>query len=195
MKTLELKVKYSHEDTVYTTKQTKLEIPCYVCNEEGTISYIGKNIKCPECSGKGKFISNKKVHTVCEEPFVISRIKVSIGVNGGSNVKYKGRCGLSTLNRSEENLFSTKEKAQEKCDELNKVKMTIALSEVVIPDSFKITQPSPEKIKNKLDYFIYNNKFDKPIVINRHKVLQDGYINYLICKLLNNNTINAEIEG
>lgn len=194
MKTLELQIKFSKEDTIYTTKQTKEETICHICEGSGTIIYYNKNMKCPECVGKGKFISSKKIHVVCDEPFTVSTTKVSIANSGKVTVKYKGRCGFSNLNRSEENLFLTKEEAQKRCDELNRKKKHICLSDVLISESFKATQPSMDKIQAKLDYFKKNNKFDSHIIVNKENVLQDGYINYLLCNLLNINAVNVIIE-
>ncbi|QJI52358.1 putative molecular chaperone [Psychrobacillus phage Perkons] len=194
MRTLELQMKFSKEDTIYTTKQTPVENVCNICEGNGVIIYNNKNMRCPECAGKGKFISSKKIYTVCEEPFIVSTIKVSISNNGNATVRYKGRCGFSNLNRSEENLFLTKEEAKKRCDELNREKSYMLLSDILIPESFKATQPSVDKIQAKLDYFKNHNKFDNHIVINRENELKDGYINYLLCNLLNINTVNVVIE-
>lgn len=194
MMTLEIPVKFTKEDTVYTTKQTNLELQCNICEGTGTIVYNNKNMRCPECHGKGKFTSNKKVYTVCEEPFVISTTKISISSNGKVTVKYKGNCGYSKYNRSEDNLFHSKEDAQKKCDELNKVKIMVNIDDIIIPDSFLLTQPSIDKIQAKLDYYKVNNKFDKHIAINKENVLQDGYINYLLCHLLNIHAVNVIIQ-
>ncbi|MED3562363.1 hypothetical protein [Bacillus xiapuensis] len=194
MITLQIPVKFTNEDTIYTTKQTNIELDCTICEGKGTIVYNNKNMRCPECHGKGKFTSNKKVHTVCEEPFVISTTKISISSNGNPTVKYKGRCGFSNYNRSEDNLFLSKEDAQKRCDELNKAKISIRVEDIVIPDSFAQTQPSIDKIQAKLDYYKTNDKFEKYIVINRNNELQDGYINYLLCKLLNIEYVTVAIE-
>jgi hypothetical protein len=194
MKPLEINVKFTNEQTIYTIKSTRLEKDCHICEGKGIITYNDKNMRCPECMGKGKFTSNKQIYIVCDEPFVITKTKIDINANGNVNVKYKGRCGFSNYNRGEENLFLTKEEAQKKCDELNKEKTHINVTDIVIPDSFKLTQPSIDKIKSKLDYYKANNKFDKHIVINKEKVLQDGYINYLLCGLLNISYVNAVVE-
>lgn len=112
MKTLKIPVKFTTDDTIYTTKSTRLERECPFCDGKGTITYNNKNMRCPECMGKGKFLSNKQIYVVCEEPFVITKTKIDINPNGNVNVKYKGRCGFSNYNRSETNLFLTKEEAQ-----------------------------------------------------------------------------------
>jgi excinuclease UvrABC ATPase subunit len=194
MKTLEIPVKFTNEDTVYTTKQTNLEIPCDICEAKGTIVFNNKNMRCPECHGKGKYTSNKKFYVVCDEPFVISTTKINISSNGHINVRYKGRCGFNNYSRGEDNLFLTKEEAQQKCNELNKAKIHMAVEDIIIPEEFKLTTPSLDKIQERLDYYKENNKFEKYIVINRDMVLQDGYITYLLCKLLNINYVNVVVE-
>jgi hypothetical protein len=184
-------VKYQEGEEVYTTKQTKIEKTCHICEGRKTITYNGKEMKCPECGGTGKFISNKQIHVVCEDPFKVSMIKITVS-NGKASVKYKGHCGFSNMNRAEENLFETKEEAQARCDELNKEKIYVDIDDIVIQESF--SQPSIEKISDRLNYYKEHGKFEKDIVINKENVLLDGYITYLLCKLLNINSIRATVE-
>lgn len=66
--------------------------------------------------------------------------------------------------------------------------------DIVVPESFKLTQPSIDKIEVKLDYYKKYNKFEKHIVINKENILQDGYVNYLLCKLLNISYVMAVVE-
>jgi hypothetical protein len=96
------------------------------------------------------------------------------------------------MNRAEENLFETKEEAQARCDELNKEKIYVDIDDIVIQESF--SQPSIEKISDRLNYYKEHGKFEKDIVINKENVLLDGYITYLLCKLLNINSIRATVE-
>lgn len=185
MKTLHIPVKYQKEDTIFTTKKMKIEKTCDICEGKGTIQFNNKTMKCPECMGKGKLISNKLTNVVCDEPYVISLTKISINSSNNLIVRYKGRCGFVNLNRSESNLFSSKEEAQIACIELNLEKTNIKVEDIIIRDSFKATQPSITKIEKKLAYYKANGKFDSYIIINEENLLIDGYINYLICKMLN----------
>lgn len=196
MKKLEITVKFTQEDTIYTTKKIKVENVCSICEGKKTITYNNKEMRCPECNGRGNLISNKFTNIVCNEPFVISATKIEVNSNGGTSVKYRGNCGISArLNRAEDNLFLTKEQAIKKCKELNKEKVFINISDINIEPCFRETQPSIEKVQSKLDYYKANSKFDKEIIIDRNNVLQDGYINYLICNLLNIEAIKAVIEN
>jgi len=195
MKTLQIPVKFQKGDTIYTIKQTKLEKKCEICEGIGKIKYNDKDMRCPECMGVGNFTSNKMIYTVCDEPFVINMTKISVDNNGNITLKYKGHCGFSNIrNRMEESLFLTKEEAQVKCDELNKERIIILVDDIVIKDCFKETKPGIDKIQAKLEYYKENNKFDKQIIINRDNVLQDGYISYLIFKILNIKTIKVVVE-
>ena len=195
MKTLQIPVKFQNGDSVYTIKQTKLEMNCHICEGTGRIKYNDKDMKCPECMGVGKFKSDKNIYVVCDEKFIISSTKISIDNNGNITVKYKGRCGFSNImNRAEENLFLVKEEAQLKCDDLNRDRIYIKVDDIIIHNSFKETIPGINKIQGKLMYYKENNKFEKNIVVDRSKVLLDGYINYLICKMLNIETIRVVVE-
>lgn len=195
MKTLEIPVKFQKGDTVYAVKQVKLETPCPICEGIGTIKYNEKDLRCPECMGRGKFNSNKSTHIVIDEPFIISTIKVSIHSNDAIFIKYKGSCGFTSLSRSEDSLFKTKEEAQIKCDELNREKVRLKVDDIVIQDLFKQAHPSTNKIQSKLNYYSIKKKFDKPIIVNSQKELTDGYVNYLLCKLLNINTVEVIVEN
>ena len=193
---LEIPVKFQHGDTIYTTKKTKMEIACSICEGKKTITYNNKEMRCPECMGKGKFTSSKDINTVCDEPYIISATKIEVNSNGGINVKYRGKCGFSSrLNRSEDNLFLTKEEAQFRCDELNKVRVRINVNDIIIQECFKESHPSTDKIQIKFLFYKINKKFDKEIVVDKNNVLQDGYINYLLCKLLNIEVIKAVVKN
>ena len=192
MRELIIPVKFEKGDTFYTIKQVKEEKVCHVCDGKKTITYNGKDMRCPECMGQGKFVSNKQIQIVCDEPFQITSYKVSLDSNLKPSIKYKGHCGNSSLNRAEENLFETKEEAQTRCDEMNKEKIYINISDIVIQDSF--SQPSIEKITERLNYYKEHGKFEKDIKINKSKILLDGYVTYLLCKLLNINTVRVIVE-
>ena len=194
MTILEIPVKFQKSDTCYTIKQTNAIDDCNVCEGKGKIKYNDKEMRCPECMGTGKIKLDKNICVVLNEPFVITLTKISITNNGIITVRYKGHCGCNSLNRAEESLFLTKEEAQLKCDELNKEKKLIMVKDIIIQESFKTTSPSVDKIQEKLNYYKENNKFKDNIVINKDNVLLDGYINYLICNLLNIEMIKAIIE-
>jgi len=194
MKTLQIPVKFQKGDIIYTIKQTKLENNCSVCEGIGRIKYNDKDMRCPECMGVGKFKSNKNICVVCDEPFVITLTKISVDNSGSITVRYKGNCGFVRLNRAEESLFSSREEAQLRCNEINKDRINIRVDDINIQDSFKESKPSVDKIQNKLEYYKVNNKFEKNIVVNKNNILQDGYINYLICRMLGIEVVKVVVE-
>jgi len=194
MKILELPVRFQNGDLIYTTKKIKVETVCPICEGKQTITYKNKNMRCLECMGKGKTTSSNFTNIVCDDPYIISNTKINVNSNGGISIKYKGKCGSSFYDRAENNLFVTKEEAKLRCKELNKVREYINIKNIIIQDRFKETHPSMDKIQVKFLYYKINNKFDKDIVVNKDHVLKDGYINYLICKLLNIETIKVVVE-
>jgi hypothetical protein len=194
MKELIIPIKFEKGDTFYTIKQVKEEKVCHICEGKKTIIYNGKEMRCPECLGQGKFISNKQIHVVCSEPFQITSYKVSLDSNLKASIKYKGYCGTSTLNRSEDNLFATKEEAQLKCDEMNRERKYIDLEEIIIQDSFRENKPSIDKIAERLEQYKTKGKFNSYIVINKDNILIDGYINYLICKMLDKDEVKVIVD-
>ena len=191
MKTITINVPFTNEDVLYTTKQTKVEKDCHICEGTGRIKYNDKDMKCPECNGIGKFMSAKAINIVCEEPYKIITTKVTITSCDNLIVTYKGSCGFIRLNRASDNLFLTREEAQIRCNELNREKTFVRLDDIVIQDSFKETYPSIDKIQEKLGYYKVNNKFKNYITVDKDNVLQDGYINYLVYKLMGNNLVKV----
>lgn len=69
--------------------------------------------------------------------------------------------------------------------------MIINVNSIKIQDRFKRSKPSPEKIKTHLKYYIENNKFMKPIILDENSTLVDGYITYLIAKLFSYKKIDV----
>lgn len=53
------------------------------------------------------------------------------------------------------------------------------LSDIKIPETFKLTQPKEEKMCECREFWRYNLKQDRPIVINHNNILVDGYVMYL----------------
>lgn len=194
MTTLQIPVKFNSGDKVYTIKQVKIENECLVCEGAGKIQYNNKYMKCPECMGMGKVKSNKQKYVVCDEEYIISSLKISYHKENMFTVKYKCGTTLESLNRSEENLFTTKEEAQAKCDDLNKERIVVKIQDIIIPNSFSRNIPSSEKIQKKLEYYKTNKRFDSDIFVNQHNIIQDGYINYLICKMLDIEDVKVVVK-
>ena len=56
---------------------------------------------------------------------------------------------------------------------------TIKVSDIIIPEEFKNSQPSEEKMAKVRKYIAEHGNFDKPIVLIGNTLI-DGYIRYLI---------------
>jgi len=197
MQTYNIPVKYSVDEVLYTIRQVKSKMyskPCSICEGSGKIYYKNKVMKCPECNGTGKINLNKNVYVVCDDVFKVITTKISINYNGDIYIKYKGQCGIPLITRAENNLFETRKEAQLKCDELNKEKIEIHIDDIIILDSFREKRPSIDKINKKLEYYKLYNGFEKDIVVNKDNVLVDGYINYLIYKMMNVEMVRVSVE-
>ena len=137
---------------------------------------------------------NEGKYFVINEPFKINYITIETDIDNVNSIIYTIESDHYIRSREEKDLFLTKEKAQARCNELNKERITIDLKDIDIPKDFRNSKPSIDKIKRKLDYYKNNNKFDKDIIIDRDRVLQDGYITYLLCKMFNVNNIDVIVQ-
>lgn len=55
----------------------------------------------------------------------------------------------------------------------------IALSEIIIPESFRKSKPSRQKLSKVRAYVTEHGELDKPIVLDG-QIITDGYIRYLV---------------
>lgn len=53
------------------------------------------------------------------------------------------------------------------------------LSDIKIPEAFRLTPPKEEKMCECREYWRYNLKQDRHIVVNHNNILVDGYVMYL----------------
>lgn len=193
MNMLDIPVKYKNKDMVYTIEKVKPSIACHVCEEVGRISYKDKDMKCPECSGKGYYLADKAKNIAIEKPVTVTQTKITINSNDELTVKYRVTDGLRLLNRSQENLFNTLDEAQKRCDELNAEFKIMNIKDIVIQDIFKEHEPHSAKVLDKLAYYNENGEFNSQIIVDSNNVLQDGYINYLLYKTLKIDEIKVSI--
>lgn len=66
------------------------------------------------------------------------------------------------------------------------------LKNIKISKEFKMTYPKTLKLISKMEYYLRNNKFEQPIVINKKGVLVDGYTSYIIAQMLNKKWIRVK---
>jgi excinuclease UvrABC ATPase subunit len=190
-----IETKFDIGDQVYLIRKVKVINVCNVCEGKRRIEYKDKMMTCPECKGVGTLPSNMEVYVVKDEPLTVKSIRVSISTKCGSNTRrYKVEAMYESYVRAEENIYSTKELAQAACDDLNKIRTYINLNDIIINDEFKRTIPEPSKIAERINEYKTNKTFNTEIILNKENVLKDGYITYLVCKMLNIERIKVVIE-
>ena len=73
---------------------------------------------------------------------------------------------------------------------------TIALSDIQIPKRFETTYPHTSKITECYDCYRQHGFFDRAIIVDQGKALQDGYVAYLVARMLGVEQVKAvEISG
>lgn len=124
MFTVENKFELNQQVFVIKKEHKKIERKetCDVCLGNGYITYKGYRLSCPKCKGKKESILDSKeidIYSVDDNPHVITSFRYSV-TRQGNILKY--RIDGNTFdgkNVSEDMLFETKEKAENKCNELN----------------------------------------------------------------------------
>ena len=66
------------------------------------------------------------------------------------------------------------------------------LKNIKISKEFKMKYPKTLKLISKMEYYLRNNKFEQPIVINKDNVLVDGYTSYIIAQMLNKKWVRVK---
>lgn len=66
------------------------------------------------------------------------------------------------------------------------------LKNIKISKEFKMAYPKTLKLISKMEYYLRNNKFEQPIVINKDNVLVDGYTSYIIAQMLNKKWVRVK---
>jgi len=189
--------KFDFGDEVYLIKESPTEIQCAMCNGECTIDnpMTQAKIKCPCCNGKGKVIlSDTKTWCVIDDLFKVTEMRIKAYSKENYYIKYSVRQALGNkYNPSEMNIFCSKELAQAECDKRNRPVKRIDLKDIQISSCFKSTMPNTDKIKECYDFYKKNNKLDRDIIIDKNNVLVDGYVGYLVCKMLSKENIRVLI--
>lgn len=70
--------------------------------------------------------------------------------------------------------------------------MKMKLEDIKIPEAFANTQPNVNKMCECREFWRYEQKQDRPIVVNHDNVLVDGYIQYLT--LLEHKEVYADVR-
>ena len=66
------------------------------------------------------------------------------------------------------------------------------LKNIKISKEFKMKYPRTLKLISKMEYYLRNNKFEQPIVINKENILVDGYTSYIIAQMLDKKYVRVK---
>ncbi len=69
----------------------------------------------------------------------------------------------------------------------------IKLSEINISNAFWRTPPKPSKIANCYEYFLKHRRFDRDIMVDEKMTLFDGYVAYMVAKMVGCQTVRVKI--
>lgn len=108
-------------EVCYSVYRKPIHYKCPICEGNGKFLYNGYDIWCKNCNGSGKLHNPKQsVLDVCEVR--IKRLKISI-CSDINTIRYVvdpiAPITANVKNRSENNLFKTKEEAEKYCVEVN----------------------------------------------------------------------------
>jgi len=67
----------------------------------------------------------------------------------------------------------------------------VSLSKIKVPPEMISHLPKTNNLAEKYTYFKYNNKFKSPIVLDKSYTLVNGYITYLLAKMMGYETIEV----
>ncbi|EXG87818.1 hypothetical protein K413DRAFT_4719 [Clostridium sp. ASBs410] len=70
----------------------------------------------------------------------------------------------------------------------------VALSKIKIPPEMISHLPKTNNLAEKYTYFKYNKKFKSPIVLDKNYTLVNGYITYLLAKMMGYEIIEVEFK-
>lgn len=118
--------KFEIGEECYSVYRKPVHYECPICKGNGKFLHNGYEIWCKNCSGSGKLHNSKQyVMEVCKV-----RIRRIIASIFGKQVTLKYRLdsvddtSISAKNRSEANLFKTREEAEKYCVDVNTKQVT-----------------------------------------------------------------------
>ncbi|WP_143322704.1 hypothetical protein [Clostridium sp. HBUAS56010] len=68
----------------------------------------------------------------------------------------------------------------------------IPLSKIKISPAMLSHPPKPYKIAQRYTYYLHNQQFQSPIILDQNYNLLDGYITYLIAKMMGHKTVTVK---
>ena len=195
---LMFETKFGFGDKVYLIEEKPVTIECGQCNSKGNIEsqLLSMNITCPVCKGAGSIeLRDILKWRVVEDPFTISEIKIKARSRNRNIIRYTAYNKMrGSKHFSEQNLYSSKEIAQSECYRRNRPSKRIDLVDIKIKNCFAHSLPNPEKMNACYEYYRNHHRLDRDIEINEDDVLVDGYVAYLVYKMLGIESVRAVIS-
>ena len=185
--------KFGFGDKVYLIEEKPVIIDCRQCDFYG---FVSKDMVCPICGGTG-LIELKDIlkWRVVEEPFIISQTTIKASSRNRSFVRYTVyNKTIKSKHISEQNVYGSQEEAQLECSRRNRPSKRINLADIKLKNCFKHSFPRPEKINACYEYYRNHHQLDRDVEINEDDVLVDGYVAYLVCKMLGKESVRAIIS-
>jgi hypothetical protein len=68
----------------------------------------------------------------------------------------------------------------------------LSLSKIIIPSEMLSHPPRADNLASKYTYYIRTGNFLSPITIDKKNILIDGYITYLIAKMMGYKTVEVK---
>ena len=73
--------------------------------------------------------------------------------------------------------------------------ITIPLSKIKILQAMLSHPPKPYKIAQRYTYYLHSQQFQSPIILDQNYNLLDGYITYLIAKMMGCKTVTVKFAN
>ena len=142
-----------------------------------------KKYKCPNCNGRGTVKATGQARYQVHKGNVYKIATTSVG--GETTITYTiKKDDGNTIQRVQNEVWTTSEEAVEQCDFLNLERRLVPLECIQISKSFANTIPHNEKLMKRLDEWRSEKKFQTEIYIDDSYKLFDGYTAYLMYRML-----------
>lgn len=181
----EIAMKYKIGDKVFAIINVNEKVECKICEGHGMVKdNMNIAIRCSKCNGKGKCITGKTIYETIYGTCTIEQIQVNINKEN-FDIQYVISVNGQNHIVPENHLFTSFKEAQLRCNKLNSTYENFYIDNIIVPTKYTEYVPPINKIQSNLKFYNDFKEFASPIKINQNNELIDGYISYLLCKLLN----------
>lgn len=179
-----VEMKYDIGDQVFAIIKENEQTTCKTCDGYGMIrDNLNIAIICSKCNGKGKLITGRKIYKTTYGTCTIEQTQANINKEY-VDIQYTISVNGQNYIVPENHLFTSFKEAQLMCNKLNTTYEKFYIDNIIIPTKYIEYVPPINKIQANLKFYNDFKEFSTPIKINQNNELIDGYISYLLCKLL-----------